>query len=148
MVQSTNFRLSTFRIRLELFNRGIHVIEHNHLAYIPEEQFETFYKTLEYRTPEYVRLQNEFAKRFAAADETIIESFNGDILRFGKVEPIRGNTGDYSEVENKGGSLPIGEIFTEAIDLDDVSGTCWFDTIPNIDFSIVITKPFPVKIEK
>lgn len=148
LVQSTNFRLSTFRIRLELFNRGIHVVEHNHLAYIPEEQFGTFYKALEYRTPEYIRLQNEFSKRFAEAKTTKIESFNGDVLEFGPVEPIRGNTGDYSDVENKGGTFPIGEIFTEAIDLDSVSGKCWVETFPNVDFSINITKPFCLTIEK
>lgn len=60
LVQSTNFRLSTFRIRLELFHRGIHVIEHNHLAYIPEEQFDTFIHSLEYRTPEYLALEGSF----------------------------------------------------------------------------------------
>ncbi len=148
LVQSTNFRLSTFRIRLELFHRGIHVIEHNHLAYIPEEQFETFFDAIQYRTPEYVRLQNEFEKRFEVAKETKIESFNGDILRFGPVERSRGNTGDYSEVENKGGTIPLGEVFTEAIDLDDVSGKCWIDTFPRVDFSIAITEPFCLTIEK
>lgn len=148
LVQSTNFRLSTFRIRLELFHRGIHVVEHNHLAYIPEEQFETFFETIEYRTPEYVRLQKEFEKRFEVADETKIESFNGDILRFGKVEKSRGNTGDYSLVENKGGTIPLGEVFTEAVDLDDVSGKCWIDTFPNEDFTISIVEPFCLTIEK
>ena len=60
LVQSTNFRLSTFRIRLELFNRGIHVVEFNHLAYIPEEEFLIFEESLMYRTTEYVRLHNKF----------------------------------------------------------------------------------------
>ncbi len=53
-MQSTSFRLSDFRIRLELFHRGIDVLEHNHLGYIPEEQFETFIDSLEYHTPEYL----------------------------------------------------------------------------------------------
>lgn len=88
-MQSTNFRLSTFRIRLELFHRGIHVVEHNHLAYIPEEQFETFFDTLIYRTPEYVRLQNAFDERLSRAKTTKIESYNGDVLTFGAVEKIR-----------------------------------------------------------
>ncbi|MFZ4461579.1 MAG: hypothetical protein ACOYN2_03430 [Patescibacteria group bacterium] len=66
LVQSTNFRLSDFRIRLELFHRGIHVLEHNHLAYIPEEQFETVINALEYHTPEYL----EISKKFEAAIQT------------------------------------------------------------------------------
>ena len=54
LVQSSNFRLSTFRIRLELFHRGVHVVEHNHLSYIPESQLETFIQSHEYRTPYYI----------------------------------------------------------------------------------------------
>lgn len=60
LVQSTNFRLSTFRIRLELFHLGIHVVEFNHLAYIQTSEFDTFADSLVYRTPEYVRIQNVF----------------------------------------------------------------------------------------
>ena len=56
--QSTNFRLSTFRIRLELFHRGVHVVEFNHLAYIPENEIDTFTASLAYRTDEYVRMEN------------------------------------------------------------------------------------------
>jgi hypothetical protein len=58
LVQSTNFRLSTFRIRLELFHLGIHVVEFNHLAYILESEFATFATSLAYNTPEYVRIQD------------------------------------------------------------------------------------------
>jgi hypothetical protein len=60
LVQSTNFRLSTFRIRLELFHLGIHVVEFNHLAYILDTEFDTFADSLMYRTSEYVRIQNVF----------------------------------------------------------------------------------------
>ncbi len=102
MVQSTNFRLSTFRIRLELFHRGIHVVEHNHLAYIPEEQFPTLVDALRYRTDEYGHLEQEFSYRIAKnninannsnsddmAGKICIQSKNGDQLLFGPVEAIR-----------------------------------------------------------
>lgn len=147
LVQSTNFRISTFRIRLELFNRGIQVIEHNHLAYIPEEQFPTFEDSLTYRTDEYVRLQKEFARRMEVALNTRIQSVNWDILTFWAVEKIRGNTGDYSDVENKWGTFPIGEVFTEAKVLDSVNGIIWVETFPNEDFSINVCDPFPLYIE-
>jgi hypothetical protein len=81
-VQSTNFRLSTFRIRLELFHRGIHVVEFNHLAYIPESEFKTFTSSLEYHTPEYVRLQNIIGSYTEKAENTRVQSVNGDILTF------------------------------------------------------------------
>lgn len=82
LVQSTNFRLSTFRIRLELFHRGVHVVEFNHLAYIQESEIATFVNSLVYRTSEYVRLQNEFTKLFENATNTCIHSMNGEKLTF------------------------------------------------------------------
>jgi aminopeptidase len=147
LIQSTNFRLSTFRIRLELFHRGIHVIEHNHLAYIPEEQFSTFISALQYRTPEYKKLEQAFSQAFSQADTVMIESVGGSRLTFGPLEPIRGNTGDYSSVENKWWTFPIGEVFTEAIDLSSVSWKCLVDTYPREDFSVEICEPFELVIE-
>ncbi len=82
LVQSTNFRLSTFRIRLELFHRGVHVVEHNHLAYIKPNELDTFMHSLVYRTPEYVRQHNEFSRLSKVANETKIISNNGSVLTF------------------------------------------------------------------
>ena len=101
LVQSANFRLSTFRIRLELFNIGVHVIEHNHLAYIKDGEIETFIDCMAYRTPEYVRSLEVFTKLFAEAQETRVISTNGSELIFGKVDRVLGNTGDYSKAEHK-----------------------------------------------
>jgi aminopeptidase len=148
LVQSTNFRLSTFRIRLELFHRGVHVVEHNHLAYIPEEEFETFIDSLGYRTDEYIRLEHGFRERIQDAEETKIISSNSCILTFWPLENIRGNTGDYTGTENKGGTFPIGEVFTEAQDLSSVNGKILIDTYPNEDFSLNICEPFELIIEK
>lgn len=66
LIQSTNFRLSTFRIRLELFNIGVHVIEFNHLAYIRESEFDAFEKSLQYRTDEYLRQEKAFSEHIVA----------------------------------------------------------------------------------
>ncbi len=147
LVQSTNFRLSTFRIRLELFHRGIHVLEFNHLAYIPEWEFDTFQNALIYRSDEYARLEKAFAEKLAWASSTEIISQNGHILTFGPVEPIRWNTGDYSAVENKWGTFPIGEVFTEAIDLSSVSWKSLVEAFPNEDFSVNHCAPFELIIE-
>lgn len=147
LVQSTNFRLSTFRIRLELFHRWVHVIEHNHLAYIPDNQFETFARSLEYRTPEYTSLEASFASMLENAKTIEIISPLWNNLSFWSVEKIRGNTGNYTNVINKWGTFPIGEVFTEARDLDSVNGTCLVDTFPNLDFSIEVVEPFELVIK-
>lgn len=96
LVQSSNFRLSTFRIRLELFNRGIHVIEHNHLSYIPDDQIEIFVDAHRYRTPEYSQESARIGRILETSSGISIISQNGDRLTTGPLEPIRGNTGDYS----------------------------------------------------
>lgn len=147
LVQSTNFRLSTFRIRLELFHRGIHVVEHNHLSYIPESQFDTFINSLQYRTDEYIRQEKKFVQLAEKAGNTRVQSVNGGFLTFWPLENIRGNTWDYTGVENKGGTFPIGEVFTEAIELDSVNGRCLVETFPNEDFSINVCEPFELIIE-
>ncbi|MBP6981217.1 hypothetical protein KBB25_00360 [Candidatus Gracilibacteria bacterium] len=148
LIQSTNFRLSTFRIRLELFHRGVHVVEYNHLAYIPESEHTTFANSLTYRTPEYVSLQNQFSSLLKDAQKICIHTVNGEILEFGSVEKIRGNTGDYTGIENKGGTFPLGEVFTEAVDLESVSGKIYIDTFPREDFSIAIVEPFLLTVER
>jgi hypothetical protein len=38
LVQSTSFRMDAYRIRIELFKRGLKVIEHVHLSRMPGEQ--------------------------------------------------------------------------------------------------------------
>lgn len=147
LVQSTNFRLSTFRIRLELFHRGIHVVEHNHLSYIPEWQFDTVIDSLQYRTDEYVRLENRFMELVENSNNTRVQSVNGEFLTFWPVEKIRGNTWSYINVENKGWTFPIGEVFTEAIELHGVNGRCLVDTYPREDFSVEICQPFELVVE-
>lgn len=54
LLQSTSFRLSQFRIRIELFNRQLKVIEHPHLARIRKEEFTAYFDSLAY-DPVYYR---------------------------------------------------------------------------------------------
>ncbi len=166
LVQSTNFRLSTFRIRLELFHLGIDVVEFNHLAYIPESEFHTFTTSLSYQTDEYTRIENIFRELIDQNNQkdvinqelplnnsktnlgtTRIQSVNGEFLIFWALENIRGNTGDYTNVVNKGGTFPIGEIFTESIDLNSVNGKCLIESYPNENFSVEHCIPFELIIE-
>jgi aminopeptidase len=151
LVQSTNFRLSTFRIRLELFHLGIHVVEFNHLAYIQEDEFSTFATSLSYQTPEYTRIEDAFRELIEENNtkwgNTRIQSVNGEFLTFWALEKIRGNTGDYTGTVNKWGTFPIGEIFTEAVDLSDLNGRCLIESYPREDFSVDHCTPFELVIE-
>ena len=40
LVQSTNFRLDNFRIRLQLHNNDVGCLEHNHLQYMKDDEYE------------------------------------------------------------------------------------------------------------
>jgi aminopeptidase len=151
LVQSTNFRLSTFRIRLELFHLGIHVVEFNHLAYIPESEFTTFTTSLSYQTDEYMR--QEWIMRWLIEENnakwrnTRIQSVNGEFLTFWALEKIRGNTGDYTGTANKGGTFPLGEVFTESVELDSLNGKCLIESYPRDDFSVDHCTPFELVIQ-
>jgi hypothetical protein len=97
MVQSTNFRITDFRVRVELSQHGIHCIEHNHLGYLPPAHYETYFNALAYRTPEYVRctaLLNEINDGKPGMD---LVDKSGLRLHFGQLEKFRGNTGAYPE---------------------------------------------------
>lgn len=146
LIQSTNFRLSDFRIRLELFHRGVAVAEFNHLAYIPLSEISTFEASLEYHTPTYFRQEQACAVLAANAAHTEIVAPWWSLLTFWRLDRIYGNTGDYSNSENTWGTFPIGEIFTEAIDLESVNGVAIVEAFPNEDFSVNHTTPFAIHI--
>ena len=48
LVQSSSFRLGPFRIRVELFKRGLKVIEHPHLGRMPESEHDIYVDALAY----------------------------------------------------------------------------------------------------
>jgi hypothetical protein len=122
LIQSTNFRLEAYRIRVELFKRGLKVIEHPHLARMPGEQALHYIDSLAY-DPVYFRGVGYALKaRIDRARGGVIDS-GGEQLVFGSpFEAAKLNIGDYSDMKNVGGQFPIGEVFTEAQDLEAVNG--------------------------
>jgi aminopeptidase len=146
MIQSANFRLSDFRVRLELSQYGIHCIEHNHLGYLAPEESSTYIKALEYRTSKYVKKTAELERLRLTHTSGAIVSPSGERLEFGELEAFRGNTGDYSESRVRGGTFPIGEAFSEAVDLSSVSGKVKIFGYPNMQFKVIFCEPFTADI--
>lgn len=122
LVQSTNFRLEAFRIRVELFKLGLKVIEHVHLSRMPGVQGEHYIAALAY-DPDYFRgVGRALKSRIDAAPHARVCG-GGETLTFASpFEPAKLNIGDYSGMNNVGGQFPIGEVFTEALDLEAVNG--------------------------
>jgi hypothetical protein len=122
LVQSTNFRLEAFRIRVELFKLGLKVIEHVHLARMPGVQGEHYIDALAY-DPTYFRgVGSALKARIDAAPGARVCGGGAELVFASALEPAKLNVGDYSSMQNVGGQFPIGEVFTEARDLEAVNG--------------------------
>jgi len=122
LVQSTNFRLDGFRLRVELFKLGLKVIEHVHLSRMPGAQGDHYIEALAY-DPQYFRgVGHALKRRIDGASRAEVHG-GGEVLVFDSaLESAKLNVGDYSAMNNVGGQFPIGEVFTEAQDLEAVSG--------------------------
>ncbi|MDQ7009976.1 MAG: hypothetical protein Q9M94_06825, partial [Candidatus Gracilibacteria bacterium] len=148
LVQSTNFRLDNFRLRLNLKNAGIGCIEHNHLGYIKDSEIETYADSLEYRTPFYIELGNKLKNKFDKADKLVVVSKDGNKLEiYGGFEEGKLNTGNYGD-KIRAGSFPIGEFFTESRDFLKVNGKLSIRAFPNIQFEVIKGDIFTVEIKE
>ena len=122
LIQSTSFRLDAFRLRVELFKRGLKVIEHPHLSRMPGEQALLYIDSLAY-DPAYFRGTGKALKALIDSATTGIIDSGGEQLIFSAgFESAKLNVGDYREMHNVGGQFPIGEVFSESKDLEAVNG--------------------------
>jgi hypothetical protein len=123
LIQTTSFRLEAFRIRIELFKRGLKVIEHVHLSRMPAEQGLFYIQSLAYDPAYYRGVGHALKARIDAAGGARVDSGAGAQLTFASAfESAKLNIGDYSGMNNIGGQFPLGEVFTEARELEAVSG--------------------------
>lgn len=136
LVQSTNFRMDAYRIRVELFKQGLKVIEHPHLGRMPGQQALLYLDSLAY-DPAYYRIVGRGLKRYIdAANRAVVDSGGAQLVFNGPLEDAKLNIGDYSEMKNWGGQFPIGEVFTEAKDLSSVNGKVRIFVFGDTQFSV------------
>lgn len=122
LIQSTSFRLEAYRIRIELFNRSLKVIEHPHLSRMQGTETLRYIEALAYDAAYYRDVGHALKARIDCATSGMIDS-GGDRLSFAApFEPAKLNIGDYRAMKNVGGQFPIGEVFTESQDLEAVNG--------------------------
>jgi aminopeptidase len=136
LIQSGNFRLNEFRIRVELFKKGLKVIEHPHLdRMINEEQVEIYINALEYDKDYYRGVGHALKAKIDNAKSIVVESGKGRLVYEGPFEDAKLNIGDYTGMKNWGGQFPIGEVFTEPSDLSLVNGTAELIAFGDRDFN-------------
>jgi hypothetical protein len=122
LIQSSVFRIPGFRTRVELYRRNIKVIEHGNLDRMGRDEIEAYIDALAYDPTYYRKIGHALKARIDAARSTRIES-DGEVLHVDSaLEPAKLNIGDFSGLRNVGSQFPIGEVFTEARDLESVHG--------------------------
>ncbi len=137
LIQSTSFRLEAFRIRIELFKLGLKVIEHVHLARMPGQQGAHYIEALAYDRAYYRGVGRALKARIDRASSAAVHSGEGAVLHFASpLESAKLNVGDYSGMNNVGGQFPIGEVFTEAQDLEAVNGRVRVHVFGDTAFSV------------
>ena len=149
MVQSSSFRLNEFRFRLELFNRKLKVIEHLHLGRVPDIEHETYVDALAYDPTYYRTLGPKLMELINNAKRIVVSCPGTELVYDTPMEPAKPNLGDYSKMKNVGGMFPIGEVFTEPMNLDGVNGTVKLFGYGDEKFRVTFPpEPVTVIIEK
>jgi len=150
LVQSTSFRLEKFRIRVELFKRGLKVIEHPHLGRMRPEEYGHYIDALAYDRAYYRGVGATLKGRIDRATGAVVESGDGERLLYDTpFEPAKLNTGDYASMKNVGGQFPIGEVFTEARELERVNGRVRIFVFGDTDFRVnVPPRPITLVVEQ
>jgi len=148
LIQSTNFRLDAFRIRVELFKKKIKVLEHPHLGRMKEDEISHYIDALEYDTKQIRDVGVKLKEKIDIAKSCIVDSA-GELLEFPVgLEVAKLNIGDYSNMPNVGGQFPIGEVFTESKELTALNGRAKIFAFADTSYKInVPKKPITIVIK-
>src|SRR3989338_10084147 len=149
LVQSGSFRMTKYRLRADLFRQGHQVIEHARLSFNAEDQIGNYIDSLNYDTPYYVQACNSIEELLIHNNTLTIES--GENLRLtvnSSFEKAIKNTADFTGNPTASTGFAIGEIFTEATQLEGLNGSLVVFGFPTVDHLTAFTEPFTVTIEK
>jgi len=146
LIQSDSFRLDEFRIRVELFKRLLKVIEHPHLGRMKDEEVLYYIESLAYDPAYYRGTGRALKDRLDRAHLCVVDSGGAELVFDSPFEASKLNIGDYTGMNNVGGQFPIGEVFTEAQNLEAVNGRVRLFAFG--DTSFAVNKPEkPVTLE-
>jgi len=150
LVQSRSFRLSDFRIRIELFKKSIKVAEHPHLARMSQgDEPKHYVNALAYEKAYYHHNGHTLKSMIERASSAVINCGEEKLIYPSSFEEVKLNIGDYRAMKNIGGQFPIGEVFTELKTLTDLSGRTKVMAFGDMNYKVNIPKePITIIIEK
>ncbi len=146
LLESTRFELAEFRFRLELFKRGLAVVEHPHLGRVGDDELVVYIDALAHDPAWLGHTGRALKARIDGASSIQVRTAAGEARWRGPFEPARLNIGDYAGMPNVGGQFPIGEVFTEAVDLQGLDGTVSIGAFGASDFSVAFPPPFALEV--
>jgi len=148
LIQTSNFRLDDFRIRLHLFQKKLKVIEHMHLYRNDESVWDVYINSLEYDTNWYRNVGPRLKDKLDSSTHIKIKSKDVELYVDSKLESAKLNIGDYSDMENIGGTFPIGEVFSESKNLDKMNGSIYIYAFADENFNISMHEDFRIDIKE
>ena len=149
LIQSSVLKIPEFRTRVELFKRGIKVIEHSNLERVAQAEIEHYVAALAYDPAYYRGVGHALKARMDAARSARVES-EGEQLHYDcALEPAKLNIGHFAGFKNVGSQFPIGEVFTEASDLESVHGRVKIYGFTDTSFRLnVPAQPITLVVER
>lgn len=149
LVQSTSFRTTKYRLRADLFQQGHQVIEHARLSYNTDAEIDNYINSLQYDTPFYVSMGEKIEKLLSQKVPIVYESGEKMILTIDSAyEKCIKNSGDFTQQRSGSSGFPIGEIFTEAKELDKINGSILVFAFPTLEHRTFWAEPFTVTIKE
>jgi aminopeptidase len=149
MIQSSSFRLNEFRIRVELFAKGLKVIEHPHLDRMTGPEVAVYIDSLAYDQAYYRGVGHALKAIVDVASLATLDSGGCTLTYASTFEDAKLNIGDYTGMKNVGGQFPIGEVFTEPENLEGVNGEVNIFAFGDTNFRVnVPDQPITLVIEK
>ncbi len=146
LIQTNDFRLNEFRIRIQLFQRKLKVIDHRHLYRHAQGTWNTYIDALAYDPIWYRGVGSKLKKKLEITETLRVVQGDNELIVHGGLEIPKPNLGDYTGMENIGGTFPIGEVFTEAKELSAVNGSLMIYAFADTDFHIQMYEPFRIDI--
>jgi hypothetical protein len=146
LIQTSNFLLNEFRIRLHLFQKKLKVIEHTHLYRNPEAVWDVYVNALAYDPAWYRVVGPKLKTKLETANVLEIEAGDAKLTVVGGLESPKLNIGDYAGMENIGGTFPIGEVFTESRDFAGMNGSFMIYAYAGQNFTVDMHAPFRVDV--
>ena len=147
LVQSLSFRVTKYRLRADLFRLGHQVIEHARLSYNKDEEIENYINSLKYDTPYYVKTCDAIEQLLMTHSQIKIESAENVLTINSPFEKAIKNTGDFTGNPTASSGFPIGEVFTEAKQLNAMNGTLVVFGFPTVGNLTHFAQPFTVTIK-